>query len=42
MDDTKTCFKCERVLPISEFYAHPRMGDGHSGKCKECTRRDSR
>lgn len=37
----KTCFKCNRELPRSEFYAHPQMGDGLLGKCKECTRADT-
>lgn len=36
----KTCFKCKRSLPVDEFYEHPNMGDGHLGKCKDCTRRD--
>lgn len=36
----KTCFKCDRTLPLEEFYRHPRMSDGHLGKCKECTRTD--
>lgn len=38
----KKCFKCERTLPLSEFYKHPMMGDGHLGKCKLCTKRDVR
>ena len=37
----KTCFKCGLLLPITEFYAHPRMADRHLGKCKNCTKSDS-
>jgi hypothetical protein len=40
--DTKTCFKCGIEKSIDEFYRHPKMKDGHAGKCKECNKIDVR
>lgn len=36
----KQCFKCNKTLPLTEFYKHPRMNDGRLGKCKACTKHD--
>src|SRR5579859_6280733 len=37
----KTCFKCGSEKELSEFYKHKGTADGHLGKCKDCTKRDS-
>lgn len=34
----KTCFKCGKSKPPTEFYAHPRAKDGRDTKCKECVK----
>lgn len=38
----KKCFKCFKILPLSDFYKHKSMGDGHLNKCKTCTKVDTK
>lgn len=38
---TKSCFKCNIIQPLTNFYKHPQMPDGHVNKCKECNKKDT-
>ena len=38
----KVCFKCNIEKPITDFYKHKKMFDGHLGKCKDCTKIDTK
>lgn len=38
----KVCFKCGNLKDLEDFYKHSKMSDGHLGKCKDCTRLDTK
>jgi len=40
--NTKVCFKCETEKVLPEFYKHSKMSDGYLGKCKDCTKNDTK
>jgi hypothetical protein len=35
---TKECKKCNRILPLEEFYKHRYTKDGYLNFCKECVK----
>jgi DNA-directed RNA polymerase subunit RPC12/RpoP len=35
----KVCRDCDRLLPLSDYYKHSQMADGHLNKCKDCVRK---
>lgn len=39
---SKTCTKCKRVLPYSDFAKRPQKRDGHRSECRECGREAQR
>lgn len=38
----KRCFKCWQEKELDAFYKHSGMSGGRFGKCKECTKKDTR
>lgn len=40
MSHFDVCFKCKKRKPLTSFYIHPQMDNGHLGKCKACTKKD--
>ena len=39
---SKECFKCNIIKPLVDYYKHPKTADGRFGKCKDCTKNDTK
>lgn len=37
----KNCIKCKEKKPLTKFYKHKMMLDGHLNKCKDCIKADA-
>jgi hypothetical protein len=37
----KVCIRCNTEKPLSNYYKHIKMADGHLNKCKECSKREN-
>ena len=40
--ESKICFKCNKMKLLTDYYKHKQMGDGLLGKCKSCTKEDTK
>jgi hypothetical protein len=38
METSKPCRECGEIKPLSEYYTHPTMADGHLNKCIRCVK----